>query len=87
MSGQVVTGRAVAPTYICPIKVWPIFLDRNIARHASGSLQAVEMLAKMPKRGAERAVSRQTADQRIRHRALAGRRLARLENRDGTRAE
>src|SRR5256885_13650794 len=87
MSGQLVPGRAVAPTYICPIKAERISLDRKIARHGSGSLQAVERLAKTPKGGAERAVSRQTADQRIGRRALAGRRLARLEKREGTRAE
>src|SRR5256885_11556370 len=61
--------------YICPIKEGLIFVDRKIARPALGSLRAVERLAKTPKRRAERAVSGQTADQRIGGGALAGRSL------------
>src|SRR3954468_17502653 len=43
-----------------------ILLDRKIARQGFGSLQAVERLTKKPMGRAERALSRQTADQRIR---------------------
>src|SRR5256885_13139279 len=62
MSGQLAPGRAVAPTYICPIKEGSIFLDRKIARPGLDSLRGSRN-ARQDAEGARR-TRRFTADGR-----------------------
>src|SRR5256885_1272584 len=70
---QLVPGRAVAPIYIsAQSKRGRFSLTGKSRAPDSARSRLSKGSPRTPKRGAERAVSRQTADQRIGRRALAG---------------